>query len=306
MKKIKNLQFSSKSNHLYYLSLDYNNKAVIFKVDLNNQDLISEAASKKFPSEAGKSCSKIYFEKYQKLRLEKNSQEYLALQYSSQKILVLKEEEDIEQSNTLGVKGVIKLTKGSRISDFACFAYQKLLCISNDGFICPFLFNNSEFKRLKSPKLALNGKETLSEIRNCDRQRYFCVMSKIKKKQSTIPYNIYLFFMDHEFEVSFLSYLPLNKFALEKRIFTDFHLFYKETQKKTLMLLIASNSMVHGYVKGEEGKFKEIGNFNFHPVDSRIFGEVCPLEEDDSKFEIACLEGNWVSFFKLKFNLNNN
>lgn len=306
IRRISSIQFSSKKNQLFYLSLDHKGKTAISRISLGDKDMESEIVSKKFSKPSSEACAKRNFERHQKLKLEKSNQDYLALQYNQKKIMIMREEESKNSEKILKLKGVIKLTKGSRISDFACFAYQKIICVSEDGFICPFLFNNSEFKRLKSPKLGLGETEVLTGVKNCEKQRYFCVVSSTKngQKSEILPYKIYLFYMSYDFEVSFLSYISLQSFGIENRSFCDYCLVYKEPQKKTLVLLIGTNDTIHGFVKREKGALVQAKNFNFHRIDFRRFGKVACLDDTYCKLKVTSLEGNWASIFELRYDFD--
>lgn len=161
------------------------------------------------------------------------------------------------------------MNKGECLQDFSCFSPQKMICISPDGFICPFLFNNSEFKRLKSPKLGLKDNENFSFIKKCGKQKFFAVVSNRDDRL----YKIYLFFVNFEFEVNFFSYLSFSKICEPDVVMSDLFLGYKGYQHENFVLvfgfengfsvfIMESNNLVEASSKTKiSQRFKEFGSF---------------------------------------------
>lgn len=81
------------------------------------------------------------------------SEQFLFVQTSRNTIQILSSIE----GGRLSLYSMIELRKGTGIQDFQPFGDKKLVIITEDGFVCPYTFNENYSKRLKSPKLVLKS-----------------------------------------------------------------------------------------------------------------------------------------------------
>ena len=84
------------------------------------------------------------------LRKDK-SEKYLYVQTNKNTIQILSN----VSGGRLSMFSMIEMRKGNGICDFQPFSDKKLVVITEDGFVCPYTFNENYSKRLKSPKLVL-------------------------------------------------------------------------------------------------------------------------------------------------------
>ena len=122
-------------------------------------------------------------------------------------------------SGRLSLFSMVELRKGAGITDFQPFFDKKLLLITEDGFVCPYTFNENYSKRLKSPKLVLKAGEQLSK---CRISRDDCSLILTSKTDKNRLFQIYNFNIEPEScSITFQSFYANDQLENHFRMYLD-------------------------------------------------------------------------------------
>lgn len=138
------------------------------------------------------------------------AEKYLFVQTSKTTIQILSNVE----GGRLIMYSMVELRKGTGIIDFVPFGDKKLVVITEDGFVCPYTFNENYSKRLKSPKLVLKSNELLSK---CKISRDDKTLIMTSRSTNNLLFQVYSFDVEPE-EATFTFSCFYGNDILQKQV----------------------------------------------------------------------------------------